>query len=121
MIALDELRVYQLAMKIGESIWGIVDKWSFFHRDTVGKQMVRSADSIAANISEGFGRYHYKENKQFVYYSRGSLYETKTWVVKAHSRGLISDDLFTSLTQDLEALGVKLNNYLHSIGKSQRK
>jgi hypothetical protein len=28
--------------------------------------------SIAANLSEGFGRFQYKENKQFGYYSRGS-------------------------------------------------
>jgi len=38
-------------------------------------------DSIAANLSEGFGRYHYKEKKNFSYYSIGSLYETKTWIV----------------------------------------
>ncbi len=113
---LDELVVYQLAMNVGENVWEIVSKWDYFAKDTVGKQLVKSVDSIAANISEGYGRFHYKENKQFCYYSRGSLYETKTWLKKAHDRGLIVDDDFQSLQNDLETIAYKLNNYIKSIG-----
>jgi len=69
---LEELQVYQLAMDIGERVWKFVIKWDYFSKDTVGKQLVRAADSVAANLSEGFGRFHYKENRQFCYYSRGS-------------------------------------------------
>ncbi len=75
---LEELQVYKLSMDIAEKIWVIVDKWDYFNKDTVGKQLVRAIDSVAANLSEGYGRFHYKENKNFCYYSRGSLYETKT-------------------------------------------
>ncbi|MCP4255252.1 MAG: four helix bundle protein [Candidatus Scalindua sp.] len=113
---LEELKVYQLAMNVGEKVWEIVSKWDYFAKDTVGKQLVKSVDSIAANISEGYGRFHYKENKQFCYYSRGSLYETKTWLKKAHDRGLIIDDDFQSLQNDLETIACKLNNYIKSIG-----
>jgi hypothetical protein len=28
-----------------------------------GKQLVKAADSVAANLSEGFGRYHYRRIK----------------------------------------------------------
>jgi len=113
---LDELVVYQLAMNIGEKTWVVVSKWDYFAKDSVGKQLVKSADSIAANISEGYGRFHYKENRQFCYYSRGSLYETKTWLNKAHERRLIADDDFQSLQNDLETIAYKLNNYIKSIG-----
>ncbi len=113
---LEELKVYQLAMNIGERIWVVVSKWDYFAKDTVGKQLVKSVDSIAANLSEGYGRYHYKENKQFCYYSRGSLYETKTWLKKAHNRSLIADNDFHSLEKDIEAIAYKLNNYIKSIG-----
>lgn len=113
---LEELKVYQLAMNIGERVWVIVSKWDYFAKDTVGKQLVKSVDSMAANISEGYGRFHYKENKQFCYYSRGSLYETKTWLNKAHDRRLIVDDDFQSLQNDLETIAYKLNNYIKSIG-----
>ncbi|MEJ5995551.1 four helix bundle protein [Pedobacter sp. Du54] len=45
--------------------------WDFCAKDTIGKQICRAADSISANIAEGYGRFHYKENKNFCYYSRG--------------------------------------------------
>jgi four helix bundle protein len=48
-----ELRVYQLAEKLADAIWKIVAEWNFFDKDTIGKQIVRSADSIGANIAEG--------------------------------------------------------------------
>lgn len=70
---LEELQVYNLSMDIGEKIWVLVVNWDFFAKDTIGKQLVRSADSVAANLSEGYGRYHFKEAKNFSYYSRGSL------------------------------------------------
>jgi four helix bundle protein len=50
------------------------------------EQLIKAIDSVAANLSEGFGRYFYKENRQFCYYSRGSLFETKTWLRKAFNR-----------------------------------
>lgn len=75
---LEELRVYQSSMKLAEDVWSIVIKWDHFAKDVVGKQLIKAVDSVAANLSEGFGRYFYKEERQFCYYSRGSLYETQT-------------------------------------------
>ncbi len=112
---LEELQVYQLSMEIGEKVWNIVIKWDFFAKDTVGKQLVRAVDSVAANISEGFGRYHYKEAKHFNYYSRGSLYETKTWLTKAFNRKLITEEEFNYFVKEINNIGVKLNNYIKSI------
>ena len=70
---LEELRVYQSSLNLAEEIWMIVIKWDYLSKDTIGKQLVRAADSVAANLSEGFRRYFYKEERQFCYYSRGSL------------------------------------------------
>lgn len=53
---LDELRVYTLSMEMGEKVWNIVAEWNYFEKDTVGKQLVRAVDSVASNLSEGFGR-----------------------------------------------------------------
>ena len=114
---LEELKVYQLSMEISERIWNIVISWDYFAKDTIGKQLVRAADSIAANLAEGFGRFHYKENKQFGYHSRGSLYETKTWITKANNRDLIKEEDFNAFLQDIDSIGIKLNNYIKSIGK----
>ncbi len=114
---LEELQVYQLAMQTAEKIWNIVINWNYFEKDTVGKQLVKAADSIASNLSEGFGRFFYKENKQFCYYSRGSLFETKTWIAKANNRGLIGNEDFENFKVDIDFIGKKLNSYINSIGK----
>jgi len=114
---LDELQVYQLSMDLGEKIWKIVMKWDYFAKDTVGKQLVRAVDSIAANLSEGYGRYHYKESRHFGYYSRGSLFETKTWITKAHNRGMTNDVDFGEIIKSVDIIGVKINNYINSIGR----
>ena len=78
-ILLEDLEIYKLALEVGEYVWNIAYKWEYFPKKTIGAQFVEAADSIAANISEGYGRYFYKDRKQFCYYSRGSLMETKTW------------------------------------------
>jgi len=88
---LEELQVYQLSMNIAERIWDIIIEWDNFAKEIVGKQLMKATDSVAANLSEGFGRFFYKENKQFCYYSRGSLFETKTWILKATNRKLMDE------------------------------
>ena len=114
--SLDDFQVYQLAMDLGEVVWKIVLKWNYFCKDTIGKQLVKATDSIAANLSEGLGRYHYKETRNFSYYSRGSLFETKTWLTKANNRKLINDALFEDFINQLDSIGVKINNYIKTLG-----
>ncbi len=114
---LKDLEVYQLAMEVAEKIWSKVIIWEYFTKKTIGEQIAKSVDSIAANIAEGYGRYHYRENKQFCYYARGSLLETETWLVKAESRGLIVKEEYEYLKVLLEIIHKKLNSYINSIGK----
>lgn len=114
--SLDDFQVYQMAMKLGEDVWNIVKKWDYFCKDTIGKQLVRASDSIAANLSEGLGRYHYKETKNFSYYSRGSLFETKTWITKAKNRSLITETQFDEFSKSLDIIGIKINNYIKTLG-----
>ncbi len=116
MSKLSELEVYKIANSIAEDVYKITSKWEWFDKSTIGVQFVKSSDSIAANISEGFGRYFYKENKLFCYYARGSLLETFTWSLKAFERDLISKEQYETLNQKLETLHIKLNSYIKSIG-----
>lgn len=113
---LDELKIYKLSMKLGDEVWEITSRWNFYTKETIGKQLVRAADSIAANISEGYGRFHYKENKHFNFIARGSLFETKTWLEKAASRGLIEASMFEILKKEMNDLGRMLNSYIKKIG-----
>ena len=118
---LHELKVYTQAMDLGEKIWELAKNWNYYIRDTIGKQLVRASDSIAANISEGYGRYFYKENLQFLYYARGSLYETQTWLTKAFNRKLIEKDMHDQLINDIKDLGIRINNYIAKLKRNAKK
>jgi four helix bundle protein len=118
---LEEFRVYQQSMEIGEKVWSIVQQWDWFAKDTVGKQLVKAVDSVASNLSEGFGRYHHRETINFSYYSRGSLFETKTWLDKSYSRKLISEEDYNYFSKEIKDIGVKLNNFISSINQLLKK
>ncbi|NOX86226.1 MAG: four helix bundle protein [Chlorobi bacterium] len=114
---IENLEIYEKSMDIGDVIWDIVIKWDNFARNAFGYQLVKSADSIAANISEGYGRYFFKENRQFCYIARGSLYETITWLKKATKRKLITSKMSEKLLNDFDILLKKLNAYINYIEK----
>ena len=117
-IPLDELEVYQIAMEIGEEVWKVVDNWDTFTKNTVGGQFCQAADSIAANIAEGHGRYHFKENKNFCFYARGSLLESKSWLKKSYNRAIVDEATFTRISNLLARCHLMLNKYIKSIGTS---
>lgn len=106
------LRIYQLSELIADEIWSFVRKWDNFARDTVGKQLVRSADSIGANIAEGVGRGTYKDNRSFARNARGSLNETKHWLRRAFRRELLNEKSVRLLKPLIDELAPKLNAYM---------
>ena len=116
---LRDLEVYKLSEEISDMIWKIVLEWDYFAKDTIGKQLVKASDSIAANIAEGYGRYHFKENKNFCYFARGSLEETKTWLRKSIRRGLVDKSKHQELFDIIKKLPKLLNSYIKSIGSKR--
>ena len=112
----ESLRVYQLSEDLADRVWDMVGSWEYFAKDTVGKQIVRAADSIGANIAEGDGRGSYQDNRRFVRIARGSLNETRHWLRRAYKRGLLSDDQVAQLRNIVDELSPKLNAFLKSIG-----
>jgi four helix bundle protein len=117
----ESLRVYQLAEQLADLTWDIVLEWNIFARDTVGKQLVKAADSIGANIAEGTGRGTYIDNRRFVKIARGSLNETKPWLRRAFRRRLLSTKQIANVKPIIDELAPKLNAYLKSIGREPRR
>jgi four helix bundle protein len=97
-----------------------VCRWRPLAQDTVGKQLIRAVDSIGANIAESYGRYHYGEKVNLLYYARGSLYESKFFVSRALKRGLVSEIDGEKMLEHLRELAPKLNAYIKS-KKGQKK
>ena len=114
----ENLRVYQLAEQMADEIWDIASVWNTFAKDTIGKQVVRCADSVGANIAEGSGRGTYQDNRRFVRIARGSLYETQHFLRRAYRRKLLTTAQVNKLKPLIENLAPQLNSYLKSIGSN---
>ncbi len=117
---LDELEVFRIAERLSDTVWRIVGRWANFPRGTLGKQLVRAADSVGANIAEGFGRGSYQDNRRFVRIARGSLYEVRYWLRRAHARRLVTAEQVATLQPLLGELAPRLNAYLNAIGPVRR-
>jgi four helix bundle protein len=113
----ENLRVYKLAEEIADLVWEIISKWDYFAKDTIGKQLVNSADSIGANLAEGYGRGSHADNRRFARISRGSLFEVKHWLRRAYKRNLLSEQEVSILQELVKELTPKLSAYINSISK----
>lgn len=117
--AFEELRVLREAEAVADGVWQQVVEWEPFAREVVGGQLTRAVDSIGANIAEAFGRFHYGEKLRFLYYARGSLFETKYWLNRASARGLMGSDQVHDYASRLTSLARQLNAFVGSL-KAQR-
>jgi four helix bundle protein len=111
----EELEILRTAEAIADSIWRDIGRWEPLPLEVVGRQLARAADSIGANIAEAFGRYHYGEKLQFLYYARGSLYETKYWLNRTLERGLLTEDQVKNYSSNLTRLARQLNSSLSTM------
>jgi four helix bundle protein len=112
----EKLRVYKLSEELADEIWKIVSRWDTFAKDTVGRQIVRSADSVGANIAEGTGCHNFQDNRRFVKIARGSLNETQHFLRPAFKRNLLTPADVKKLKPLVDNLAPQLNAYLKSIG-----
>jgi four helix bundle protein len=119
-MGLEDLEVLRLAEMVADEIWQQVSKWRSFPQDTVGKQLTRSVDSIGANIAESFGRFHYGEKIQFLYYARGSLFETKYWLNRCAKRTLLPKTIIDEQAVKLTNIARQLNGFASHL-KSQKQ
>jgi four helix bundle protein len=114
------LQIYQLSKRLGDEIWKIASSWNGFAKDTLGKQIVRSVDSIGANIAEGSGRGSAKDNSRFLKMARGSLYETRHWLFCAKDRNLLTDEQIKRISPLIKELLPKLNSYLRMVNQTAK-
>jgi four helix bundle protein len=115
----EDVRVLKSAEQVADAIYKIASHWDDFAKDVIGKQIARAVDSIGANIAESFGRFHFGEKIQFLYYARGSVFETKYWLNRASVRELISSTDSQSYVARLTDIARQLNLYVSSL-KGQR-
>jgi four helix bundle protein len=83
-----DLVVYGRARTLAGGVHACVSRWESFERWSVGIQAVRAADSIGANLAEGYGRAPSADRRRFVLIARGSAFELEHWLETAADRCL---------------------------------
>jgi len=111
-LKLNDIDAYKTAFRLSNYVWVIVTKWNNFAKNTIGQQFVRAADSISANIAEGFGRYTKKDKIKFYRYSNGSIMESLDWNEKSIVRGILSEEEYNHIISELKKLRKELNQLI---------
>ena len=112
MIPVYELDIYKLSEELSDLIWFEFDNWNKKVQNTTGYQIVRSADSITANIAEGYGRYSIADKTRFNIIACGSFEETKAWLRKLYRRDCINNEKKERIAEIIKILGPKLNSFI---------
>ncbi len=119
--AFEDLIILHNVEEMADEIWRLVLNWDVFAKDVVGKQLTRAVDSIGANIAEAYGRFHYGEKLKFLYYARGSLFETKYWLNRSCARSLIGERQLAAYGRQLNQTGKQLNAFARSLKMQKQR
>lgn len=117
MQTLFDLVVYQKAVELRRKIQKISADLPKYEEYSLKSQIKRSARSVPANIAEGYGRFHYQENIQFLRVARGSVFETVDHLGTASEEGFISNETKQLLIEDCLQLAKMINGYISYLKK----
>jgi four helix bundle protein len=109
---IEETEVYQRASTVSDRIYGLVARWTIFPQQTVGQQLVRAADSIAANLVEGDGRGSDVDSVRFFRYARGSARETVHFLARARERGLLEPEEALTIIDEVDQCRRMINGLI---------
>lgn len=105
------------AVNIGKTV---LQKFPDEEKWALSSQIRRSAESISANIAEGYGRYYYQEGIHFAYIARGSLEETYSHLMYAKAMNYIAEDELNTMQNEIDELKRLINGYINYLKKSKR-
>jgi len=115
----EDLEVWKKSRQFRLQISEIAKSFPKEEKFRLGDQIIRSSRSVAANIAEGFGRFHHQENIQFCRIARGSLYETLEHLICAFDEKYISKEIFEEIHQTYNDVIKLLNGYIAYLKKSK--
>ncbi len=112
-----DLKVWQDTHKVVLEIYKITKDFPKEEQFGLISQMRRAASSIAANIAEGFGRFHYKDKIRFYQQARGSAVEFQNHIFLSQDLGYLTKQKARDLFQQIDVVLKELNGLINSINK----
>jgi len=88
----EDMEVWIVCRELRKDLSDLARTFPAAERYRLSDQLIRAARSVTANIAEGYGRFHYQENIQFVRHARGSLFEVIDHLTVAYDAGYVDKE-----------------------------
>ncbi len=112
----EDLDVWNKAVEFAVDVINLVENISTDRKHyRLLEQVEASSASVSMNIAEGKGRFSRKEFSQYLYISRGSLYETMTLLEIFRRKKWISDECYSELETNGKEVASMLKGLINSI------
>jgi four helix bundle protein len=115
----EDLDVWKNAREFCKKIREIINTPALLKNYALKDQILRSSGSVMDNIAEGFERDGNKEFIQFLYFSKGSLGETRSQVHRCFDSGYLSELKYEELLTDCQNLSGQISNLITYLHKSE--
>jgi four helix bundle protein len=116
----EELKFYQLAQALLGAAYKLAGKLPDWEKYNLASQLRRASLSTLLNIAEGYGRFHFPDRLRFLFYARGSLFETLSAFVAAHAVGYVDDEQLAWVRHTASEAAAGLNAYVNYIRKQKQ-
>ena len=117
----ENLEVWKLARQLKNDIRVLANSFPNDEKYKLCDQIIRSSRSVGANISEGFGRFHFKENSKFCRIARGSLMETLNHLIDAYDERYIDEQILADFKERILHCNKVLNGYITYLEKQTKR
>jgi four helix bundle protein len=115
----EDLDVWKVCRELREQLSTLSRSFPKEERHRLTDQIIRASRSVTANLAEGYGRFHYAENIQFVRQARGSLYEVLDHLTVARDEKYVSEEIFKTMQENvLRAVSV-VNGFIRYLVKAK--
>ena len=108
-----DLEIWKKGREIKIEIFKICKTIPKEEKYVLSDQLKRAAISVTANIAEGYGRYHFKENIQFLRMSHGSLYELLDHLITCVDLNYLDENSFKNLEDSIFANIKMINQFIN--------
>lgn len=112
--------LWQKAYDLTNEVYDLTLQFPKEEKYVLTDQLRRASLSIPANIAESYGRFHKLDKVKFLYYSRGSLYETLNFLVFAERRNYISKQTLNNMELKIEEIQKNLYYVINHINSQKQ-
>jgi len=115
-----DLEVWRSGYEILMEIYKAVNEFPKFEQYALTSQLIRSANSVIANIAEAHGRFYYADKIRVLYISRAEIHETQSHLRVALGQKYIDNQVFKELDDKYEILNRKINAFISYLAKNKQ-